>query len=235
MPECLHAMRSNGSRTLTAALLALAAAGAAHAADDFSAAERALFMSNQLANVKPPVQLHYHYQKSGSLEPGFDDSVTLSLQPRADKSCCAASAQFLTGARHLDLPEVESAEGNPVLLYFLERDIREMNRLTKGQSGYFRKRIRMAVYQGAQMRELTIPFEGKTVPARQIMVAPYLDDPLRARFEQLATKRYVFTLCDAVPGGVYAISARVDGDDANAPVLAEEMLIEGAVPPPRYP
>jgi len=222
-------------RTLLLVLTLGPFAFAAQAAEDFSAAERALFMSNQLANIKPPARLQYRYHKSGSLEPGFDDTVTLSLQPRADKSCCAANAEFLTGARRINLPEVESAEGNPVLLYFLERDIREMNRLTKGQSGYFRKRIRMAVYQGAQMRELTLPYEGKTVAARQIMVAPYLDDPLRPRFEQLATKRYVFTLSDAVPGSVYAISARVEGSDANAPVLAEEMLIEGAAPPPRYP
>lgn len=210
-------------------------ATAAVAADDYSAAEKALFMSNQLANVTPPTTLRYHYTKSGSLEAGFEDRVTVALNARADRSCCTASAEFLTGPRRLALPEVESAEGNPALLYFLEREIREMSRLTKGQSNYFRKRIRMAVYQGAQIRDLQLPFRGKSVAARQITITPYVDDPLRARFEKFAGKEYVFTLSDAVPGGVYAIGSRVTTADGGAALLVEEMVLDGASSPPRSP
>lgn len=223
------------TRRMAAAWLMILTAPLAGAADDFSAAERALFMTDQLAGLKPPATLRYKFSKTGTLEPGFDDQVTLRLAVRADRQCCAANAEFLTGARRLSLPEVEAAEGNPVVLYFLERDIREMNRLTKGQAAYFRKRIRMAVYQGAQMRDLRVAYAGKTVAARQITVTPYLDDPLRGRFENLATKRYLFTLSDAVPGGVYAITAEVDGASADAPVLRETLLLDGAVAVPRQP
>src|SRR4051812_11328670 len=126
-------------RAALALAIALPCAFAA-AAEDYSTAERAIFMSNHLANVRPPATLHYRYVKSGSMEPGFEDRVTLRLSARADQACCTARADFLSGERRLALPEVEAAEGNPVLLYFLERDIREMSRLTKGQSNYFRKR-----------------------------------------------------------------------------------------------
>jgi hypothetical protein len=205
---------------------------AAAAAEDYSRAERALFMSNHLANVQPPATLHYRYAKSGSMEEGFEDRITLKLTARADSSCCTANAEFLSGARRLALPEVESAVGNPVLLYFLERDIREMSRLTKGQSGYFRKRIRLAIYQAAEVRELTLPYRGTNVAARQITVTPYADDPLRERFAKLVGKRYIFVLSDAVPGGVYAVATQVDGDGAGAPPLwLEEMTLDGAAPP----
>ena len=157
------------------------------------------------------------------MEPGFEDRVTLKLTARADRSCCTANADFLSGARHLALPEVEAAEGNPVLLYFLERDIREMSRLTKGQSNYFRKRIRMAIYQGAEMRELTLPYRGKDVAARQFTVTPYLDDPLRERFAKLVGKRYTFTLSDAVPGGVYAVAHAGRCRGRRAPLWTEEI------------
>jgi hypothetical protein len=217
----------------TAAILLLAfAAWPAHAADDFSAAERALFLTNHFAALKPPATLRYSFRKSGSLEEGFEDRVAVHLKPQADGACCAASAEFLEGPRRLSLPEVEAAQGNPVILYFLERDIREMNRLTKGQAAYFRKRIRMAVYQGAKMQETRVSYAGKTVAARQFTVAPYLDDPLRPRFEKLAGKTYVFTLSDAVPGGVYSIRARVDGASADAPLLVEEMLVDDAARKP---
>jgi hypothetical protein len=217
-----------------AALLCLA--GSAVAAEDFSPAERALFMTNQLVSMKPPVTLSYAFTKNGSLEEAFDDKVTIRLKARPDGKCCATAAEFLGGPRRLSLPEVEEAEGNPVVLYFLERDIREMSRLTKGQANYFRKRIRMAIYQGAQIKDVSLPYRGKTVAAREISIAPFLDDPLRERFAKLANKQYVFTLSDAVPGGIYAIRTRIDSESTTAaPLMVEEMVLDGAGPATRKP
>jgi hypothetical protein len=236
-PQALSADAA-APQPLRRALLACAVAlpcMAAVAAEDYSRAERAIFMSKHLDNVRPPATLHYRYVKSGTMETGFEDRITLKLTARGDRSCCTANAEFLSGARRLALPEVESAEGNPVLLYFLERDIREMSRLTRGQSNYFRKRIRMAIYQTAEMRELTLPFRGKQVLARQFTVAPYVDDPLRERFAKLVGKRYTFTLSESVPGGVYAVATQVDAEGGAAPLWIEEMTLEGAEPAPRTP
>jgi hypothetical protein len=219
-------------RLLAPALLALPLLlPAAHAADaqDFSPAERALFMTNQLEKVKPPTTLRYQYRKTGSMEPGFEDAVTVSLSAKDGGKCCTVNAEFLTGERKLKLPEVEAETGNPVILYYLERDIGEMQRLTQGQKNYFRKRIRMAVYQGATLREVSLPYRGANVAAREITIAPYADDPLRERFKGLADKRYTFVLSDAVPGGVYSIRSLVAGKPGQAePLIAEEMVADGA-------
>lgn len=226
-------------KPLLTLFMALCSAGAiaadnnnTNAPTHFSEAERALFMSNHLAGAKPPATLRYAFRKSGSLEAGFDDKVTIGLVKRGDGACCNARAEFLEGARRLTLPEVENAQGNPVILYFLERDVREMNRLTKGQAAYFRKRIRMAVFEGATVRETTVTYAGKSVPAREISVTPYADDPLRVRFENLAGKQYIFTLSDAVPGGVVAIRSLVRGPAGGGgdttPLLLEELTIDGA-------
>jgi hypothetical protein len=201
------------------------------AAEDPSPAEKALFVTNHLATLKPPTTLNYSFRKSGSLEQGFEDKVSIALRAQPDGRCCSASAEFLSGPRRLVLPEVESAEGNPVILYFLERDIREMQRLTKGQPNYFRKRIRMAVYQGATMSEASASYLGRSVATRQITVTPYVDDPLRGRFEVLAGKRYVFTLSSQVPGGVVGIRSQIDGAGGQ-PLLAEEMTLEGVARQP---
>lgn len=222
-------MKITLSMLVCTALMLPALCGAA--ADDVSPAEKALFVTNHLATLKPPTTLRYSFLKSGSLEPGFDDKVSISLRAQPDGRCCTAAAEFLSGSRRLALPEVESAQGNPLILYFLEHDIREMQRLTKGQQNYFRKRIRMAVYQGATMSETKVSYLGRSVAAKQITVAPYLDDPLRARFEALATKRYVFTLSDQVPGGVVGIRSQVDGA-AALPLLVEELTLEGVARQP---
>ena len=218
------------------ACLALSLVGAAHSAEDFSPAERALFMTNQLASLRPPLTLRYTYNKSGSLEEGFNDAVSIHLRAQSSGDCCTANADFLTGARRLSLPEVEAGVGNPVLLYFLERDIREMSRLTKGQMNYFRKRIRMAVFQGAQIADVSLPYRGKNIAARQITIAPYTDDPLRVRFEKLANKQYTFIVSDAVPGGVVSIRTRIAAAAGDAPpLIVEEMLLDGATATPRTP
>jgi hypothetical protein len=193
---------------------------------DFSAAERLLFMSNQLGALKPPLTLRYSFRKSGSLEEGFEDKVSVALTAQPDGTCCAARGEFLGGARKLVLPELPSAEGNPVTLYFLERDIREMQRLTKGAPNHFRTRIRMALFEAATVRDVSLPYRGDTIAGKEIDISPYLDDPNRARFEKFARKQYVFTLSDAVPGGVYGIRSLIGEPDAA--LIVEEMLIDGA-------
>jgi hypothetical protein len=200
-------------------------------AKDISPAERALFMTDQIAALHPPMTLRYRFHRSGSLEPAFDDKVSIALKAHADGRCCDASGEFLSGERKVELPPVENASGNPVTLFFLEREIHEMERLTKGKANYFRTRIRMALFQGATQRAVTVSYRGHPVAGQEFTISPYLDDPNRPRFEQLATKRYAFTLSDAVPGGIYAICTQVPGSNRGAdaaPLLAEELTIEGA-------
>jgi hypothetical protein len=207
---------------LALACVSLLLAGSAWAATEFSAAEQALFVTNHLSASKPSTTLHYRFRKSGSLEPGFEDSAAIALSAQPDGKCCAAAAEFLSGPRRLALPEI---------LFFLERDIREMQRLTKGQPNYFRKRIRMAVADAATINDVTLPYQGRTIAAKEITITPYADDPLRARFEQLVNKRYVFTLSDGVPGGVVSIRTQVDAAAAGSPpLLAEEMALDRQAP-----
>lgn len=195
---------------------------------DFSPAEQMLFMSNHLGNLSPPRTLHYTFHKRGTLEENYDDKVRIALSPQADGSCCVGRGEFLSEGRRVILPDVEGASGNPVILYFLENDVRNMQRLTKGQANHFRKRIRMAIYNGAAMRETTFVYQGRGIPGHEISISPYLDDPNRMRFESLARKQYFFLLSEAVPGGVFGIRTRVGSEADNAsPLIVEEMIIEG--------
>lgn len=224
-------------RMLSSLLLGLAvglpaAAATSAPSSDYSAAERLLFVDEHLAAEHPPAMLRYSFRKSGSLEAPFEDTVSVTLGARADGSCCTAAGEFLSGEHRLALPQIDEARSNPVILYFLEHDVRDMQRLTKGQQAHFRKRIRMSVYQGAEVRPATFRYRGRTVSGEEVSISPYLDDPSRARFERLARKHYVFMMSDAVPGRVYGIRSRIDGADASAPpLIVEEMYIDGADAP----
>ena len=200
------------------------------AANDYSPAEQALFLADHLGRVQPPQTLHYVYIKRGSLETPFDDRVDVAFTRQSDGSCCSASTRFLDSTRGAPQPSIDGLHGNPVVLYFLERDIHEMQRLTKGQPNYFRNRIRMAIYQNAAIRTVERPYAGRVVSVQEITVTPYADDPLRMRFDRFASKRYVFELSSEVPGGVYAIETRMaDATSSEAPpLLTERLTLEGA-------
>jgi hypothetical protein len=126
------------------------------------------------------------------------------------------------------MPEVEAAQGNPVLMYFLEHDVREMQRLTSGSADHFRRRIRLALAGASTLGELKLSYLGQTVAGQEVLVSPYLDDPNRPRFERYAHKAYRFLLSDGVPGGVFGVRTRIDGPGQDrAPLIAEELTIAG--------
>jgi hypothetical protein len=201
-------------------------------AQAISPAETLLFQTNHLQNVRAPLTLTYAFRKTGSLEPGFDDQVQVILndKKRDGKPDVkpAVTMHFLSGPRQHRMAdpqgsEDDGAEGNPVLLGFLERDIAEMKRLTGGASNYFRKRIRLALAEAAQVRPTRFSWGGKLVEGREVSIEPYRNDPMAQRFERYVPKRYTFVISAQVPGGVYQVVSALAGP-AGGPALTNETL-----------
>jgi hypothetical protein len=211
------------------AIAAGLAASEASAQDRISEAETLLFQTDHLKNVAPGTTLSYAFRKTGSAETAFDDTVELRV--RAADGAKSASVAFLTGERKVPYPEVTRAEGNPVLLSFLERDIHEMQRLTGGKSGYFRRSIRLALARSAKVAKTRLSFAGRELAAREVTITPYVDDPLKDRIGKYAMKTYVFTLSTGVPGGIHSLRTFVpppDGSPNDAPLIEERLTITAA-------
>ncbi len=204
----------------TLALLILCAAPA-HAEDPSSAispVEQRVFMDNNLRNVRPPTILRYSLVQTGQTP--LKDELVIALTARDGGGCCRAAATAGAQSDFGDLPVVDEAQTNPVILYFLERDIAQMQRLTGGQSAYFRQRIRLALAGPATLTKTTIRYQGRERPAAAIRFSPYADDPRRDRYGPYADRRYEIILADDVPGGVYQL--RTDGQATQATVLTLE-------------
>jgi hypothetical protein len=198
-----------------------------------AAAENQLFLSNHLGNLPDNTVLRYAYVKAGSLEASREDSVRVTISPGSPGTGRQVHVDYLTGAQRFELPPIGAANGNPVILFFLERDVREMQRLTGGQAAYFRKRVRMALADTAEVRPITFEFAGHSVGGEQITLYPYRDDPLRKRFQRMADKAYTFILSDQVPGGVYRMQTTINAPGAPAdapPLIAETLTLTGGEP-----
>jgi hypothetical protein len=199
-----------------------------------SDAEKLLFMTDHLKNVNEPAVIQYNFKRDGQLEAAFDDQVKMEL--KKSSSGKTAAVTFLTGERKAaELQPVDSATGNPVLLGFLERDLVEMKRLTGGATAYFRKRIRLALVDKAEVKPTTFTYDGKEIKGHEISVRPFIDDPMKQKMEKYVNKNYVFVLSDQVPGGIYQIrtaipaAGKIEGGKGNASSMSmiEEIMTLG--------
>jgi hypothetical protein len=189
-----------------------------------SEAERLVFLQDHLANTRRPRALRYVYVEDGEGRARVTDRAVLTLAAGAAGRCCDVHGEYLSGPLAVSLPDVSDAKANPVLLYFLEGEVRRLQRTTQGQTAHFRRRIRLALAEGASITDGTIRWGTQAVPARTVRVRPFLDDPFRARFEDQAATEYAFVLSDAVPGGVYQLRATLPAAAAGASPRASRTL-----------
>ena len=191
-----------------------------------SDAEKQLFVNSHLKNVPIPATLHYRFEKAGTLEPGYQDDATLTIERGPSRKGNVTKVNYLTGKNNFKTPDVPDATGNPIILSYLEREIAEMKRLTGGSINYYRKRIRLALVDEATVKPVTVMYDGKEVKASEIRVAPYVNDPARSRYEKFAEKYYVFTMSDQIPGGVYQMKGVLNNKDAGDGQVPSALLEE---------
>jgi hypothetical protein len=224
-----HILPGHVAVALAAATLMVAWPAQAADPSQFSVAENKLFVDDHLQGLTGPATLDYIYAKRGTLEAPIDDTARIIIGPAATGTGHSVKVEYLSDTRKLELADIDAANANPVILFFLERDIREMHRLTGGSTGYFRKRIRMALADGGQVEAVTRNVGSRRVAATEIRIAPYRDDPARDRYEKFAEKTYTFTLSDDVPGKVVELRSELSAPPvvAGAPreiVIAESLL-----------
>ncbi|AYH43997.1 hypothetical protein CDA09_11480 [Azoarcus sp. DN11] len=218
--------RMLSSLPLLAALLAVTPAAAADAAGPVSEAERLVFEDAHLRNLPAKASLHYRYRHSETGQAEIDDEVVLTASPEEGKER-VVHVDYLHGERHLALPDVADPISNPLILYFLEADVRDMRRRLGGQENYFRHRIRLALAEAATLSDVVVSHEGKAVQATRIEIRPYAADEQQERLRGLGNKIYRFTLSRLVPGGVYELSTHVAAPAGGQPLLEEVVTLRG--------
>jgi hypothetical protein len=204
--------------------------------DEISSAERLIFTTDHLHGIAPQTELDYALGSSD--QPAHSADIVKVLVASQDNAKGDAKVVDHSGAVPLPTGDLQC---NPVIIYFLERDITEMERLTGGQRRYFQQRLRLALAAGPKIETVTSQIGGKSVTVRQIVVQPYLDDPNAERFAQYTGKRYTFLIADTVPGQVALIRTDVPGanNDFAHPLQTQTLTFQAVLrklsPPPDGP
>src|SRR5258705_6265448 len=155
-----------------------AASGTAPAVD-IAPAERLLFMTTHMSGVEPQTELDYAVSYSGP-PVKVNDTVRVLVVSAGNAK---GDARVSDRSGNVEVPG-EGLPCNPVILYFLEHDIAEMERLTGGQRRYFQRRVRLALAAGPPVTPVVTQANGKQVKAQKIVIQPYVDDPNASRFAQ---------------------------------------------------
>jgi len=198
----------------------------------FSPAESMLWMDDHLKNISSPSRLYYEFEKKGSYEDGFEDSVFLEIIHVNDDGTKNTSLEFFTEERNQVIPNADllrNLKGNPILGIYLQGDVYEMDRMTKGNWRYFHQRIKLALTDDhATIEPVNIDYDGKTLSGEKITITPYVSDPRRSQFEEFADKRYEFTLSKDIPGTLYQIKTVVPdhAHPTNGPLIEETLTLK---------
>ena len=239
-----RALAMRGAAALAALVLAVTMPNAAQAADAASGAsgatapiapaEKLLFLTPHLQGVASQTELDYSLVISAPPDKQTDRIRVLIASAGNVNGDATVSDASGTVQLPANLP------CNPVVLYFLERDIAEMEQATGGQRRYFQQRVRLALAAGPAITDTTVQLDGKSVKARKVVIQPYLHDPNAQRFPKFTSKRYTFIFADGVPGGVSLLRTDVpgDNDDFAHPLKTETLSYEGSLhkltPPPAH-
>lgn len=216
-----------------AVLLGLLGLPTAHAAETspppLSPAQIALFETPHLAAILTPVQLDYIFRREESGRPTVTDQISLDVRPAAENGRHDVYPNFLTGERHINYPAATGFLGNPLLIFALDRDTRELSAATGGSPNWFRGRFRAALLDRATLQHGPVSAAGLPSPveATTVELTPFENERRARRFQTL---HYAFVLSDAVPGGIVEIRSTVSAGP-DGPAIMESIAFSGVRAP----
>lgn len=221
-------VRRSGRAAVSAALaLALSVAGAARAGTPpLSRAQVLLFETPHLSNVRRPETLDYEFRRAGAGVADFTDRIAMHVVEIHPDGTKDVTLDFLSGDRRRPFPGVANFSGNPLLMAFLENDVREMHDAVGLAAAWFRNRVRQAFVDKATTRDISLHVGGREMPATEILLAPYADEPRLGNLPQVQHKAYRFVLAPSLPGMIYELSSRYPGAGAM-PAQSETITYTG--------
>lgn len=210
---------------LVAAALALPPSAAAQQDPPpapLSPAQVVLFQTPHLDAIRTPQDLDYTFRREEEGRAPVEDRITMEVRAVHADGGHDVHPEFLTGERRIPYPPALGFRGNPLVMFALDRDTRELAAATGGSATWFRNRIRRAFAEGATLRET----RRGDAPAVEVEIQPFQGEPRARRYQE---RRYLFLLSEAVPGGVAEIRTVLPAGDGGGRV-EETIAFAGSRP-----
>ncbi|MCW2315569.1 hypothetical protein M2322_001103 [Rhodoblastus acidophilus] len=210
-------MRKLSSVCGAAALACALVAGAASAAQEPPSAADILFERPQLQALKPGDGVDYSYSFRSAdpnlFGPSFDDRIGLRVEPGAAPDKKKVAVEMFSAERRRAAGPFEDMSGNPLLSLMLEENLQRLAAVFQANPRYIKTAIRLALRDAAATPD-------SAGDSWRVEVAPFKNDPHKARMHGLDTLTYTFRVSAAAPGEITEID--IAARDAKGDVLFEE-------------
>jgi hypothetical protein len=187
-----------------------------------------LFEENQLAQSPPGTILAYAYSRKTTDDAkyghSFDDRVRLTLEAGAKPDERTVEVELFTGQNKRPAGPFPDMTGNPILSLFLENHVLALAKQLEANPRYLKNAIRAGLRDKAEVSQAPIEMGGRTVPGWHVRIAPFRDDPNKARMLGLDGLVYDFLVAKDVPGEIVEISIKAPA--SGAPLFEERIAYD---------
>jgi len=193
---------------------------------ELNEAQTLIYNTNHLEGLEKGTELHYQYTKSSNVDDGFTDTVTLSVAQEHEDHRKDLNLVFLSGDREIVFDPFSRFRTNPIIMAVLERDVREMSRITGGGMLYFRNRVREEMARDPDIKTVEIEHNGEKIGTTRIQFKPFVNDPMADRFKDFQQKTYSIFLTEEVPGSVVQVNVLTPSAAGGEPLISETLSLE---------
>lgn len=182
--------------------------------DELNEAQSLIYDNSHLSNTTEGQELKYAYTAVNSEQGDIVDSASVSIVAAGSDDKRDISIDFLSGERHLPLPDFSGYRGNPVIIAMLEHIAQSMSAETGGGALYFRNRIRDALAgEDVSLIEQSFSYSGDVYESVTLTFYPFVNDPYLAENTLLKQARFSIQLSETIPGGVVGVEASSRTDE----------------------
>jgi hypothetical protein len=188
-----------------------------------------LFEAPQWAATRPGATLSYRYTRKSANEglygPSFEDRIRLHIEKGDAEATRTVRVELFGRERRRAAGPFEDVSSNPVLMLFLEHHLEQLSRSVHANPRYLKNAIRAALRDKYRIEAGESSVDGRPVKTWRVLIAPFIDDPNKARMTGLEGLVYMLAVSEEVPGQVTELTATATRPDGVA-ALEETLVYE---------
>jgi hypothetical protein len=216
---------------LVVALAALAAVPARAVETTPANVVGALFETPHLDNLAQGAHVVYRLQRTVSdaqlLGQPWSDDIKLDIRKVEGDGKREVVMQIFSGERAREPQDITDMTGNPLLVLFLDRCVKNFNQVAGGNPPYLKNAFRTALREKAKIEPVKFDFDGHTVDGYRVFVQPYIDDANAPKMQGYEGSRFSIVVSDAVPGRFAELVSNIENKDEKIPKLEERITVAG--------
>jgi hypothetical protein len=188
-----------------------------------------LFEAPQWAATRTGTTLSYRYTRKSANDalygPSFEDRIRLQIEKGDAEATRTVRVELFGRERRRAAGPFEDVRSNPVLMLFLEYHVEQLSRSFQANPRYLKNAIRAALRDKYRIEAGESSVDGRPVKTWRVLIAPFIDDPNKARMTGLEGLVYTLAVSEEVPGQFTELIAKATRPDGVA-ALEETLVYE---------